>query len=214
MGVGPSNQAILQADDDIRKLEWQDIEEKLQFFRRWDIMDSEEAIVKFHGVEHIIDKNREHMTREQAADLLALRTCWAEFFEIMYAVEARRRRKLEDRERNLWHPACTSFAMIYDMEARDAYDEYMLGDTVRPHDEVYVEEAHTDDEKSDAGSEEEAGSEAEFEDEPDNDGEEDDGKDRGPAKEDEYRELSGGRRRLWLCGRSDPSPRKGATHDD
>ena len=152
MGVGPSNQAIIQADEDIRKLEWSDIQERLQFFRKWDIMDSQSAIGMFEGAETVLDKNRKQLSLEETEELLERRTSWAEFFEIMYAVEARRRRKLEDRERNLWHPACKSFAMLYDMEALDAFDEYMKGDTVRPHDEVYHDEGYTDDEKSNDGS--------------------------------------------------------------
>jgi hypothetical protein len=34
MGLVPSNLAILQADEDIRRIEWGDIEENLAFFKR------------------------------------------------------------------------------------------------------------------------------------------------------------------------------------
>jgi hypothetical protein len=38
---------------------------------------------------------------------------------------------VDERERRSWHPACRGFAMLPDAAARDAYDEYILGDTVR-----------------------------------------------------------------------------------
>ncbi len=38
--------------------------------------------------------------------------------------------KLEARERAVWHPSCQNFAMLVDHDALEAYDEYILGDTV------------------------------------------------------------------------------------
>lgn len=54
----------------------------------------------------------------------------AEYYDVCYATETNRKRKLEDRARKVWHPACDGFVMIPDTDALDAYDEYILGDTV------------------------------------------------------------------------------------
>jgi len=72
----------------------------------------------------------------------------AEFFRIVFEVETHRQRKLQDRERSGWHPSCNSFAMVEDPTALDAYDDFLLGDTVRPEREDYDDDAHTDDEPS------------------------------------------------------------------
>ena len=131
MGVGPSNLAILRADADIRKLEWSDIEDRLVFFRRWDMEDVVSAIKRFKAIRHVLDKARKPLHGDEARELLARRTTWEEFFCVCYEVETLRRRKLEDRERGGWHPACQSFAMLEDADALNEYDEFLLGDTVR-----------------------------------------------------------------------------------
>jgi hypothetical protein len=77
MGLGPSNLVILRADEDIRRLEWADIEEQLAFFRQWDMEDVSAAIVKFKGLKNALDKTRSPVGGDDAADLLARRTNWS-----------------------------------------------------------------------------------------------------------------------------------------
>lgn len=49
MGVGPSNLVVMQADADLRELEWKEIEEELAFFHRWDMDDVTSAVSRFEG---------------------------------------------------------------------------------------------------------------------------------------------------------------------
>jgi hypothetical protein len=130
MGLGPSNLAILRADEDIRRLEWADIEERLAFFRKWDMVDVAMAIRRFKGLQRALDKNRPAVTGDDAADHRARRTSWAEYYAVCYWVDAQRTRKLEDRLRSSWHPACGAFAMLPDPAALDAFDAFLLGDAV------------------------------------------------------------------------------------
>ena len=131
MGLGPSNLVILRSDEDIRKLEWGDIEEELAFFRRWDMEDVSSALKKFKGLKRALDKNRPPLNPDDSYDLVNRRTNWSEYYKICYDVDTTRQRKLDERERAVWHPATQSFAMSADTAALDAYDEYILGDTVR-----------------------------------------------------------------------------------
>ena len=131
MGLGPSNLAILRSDEDIRRLDWADIEEKLSFFRKWDMEDVSMAIRRFKGLERALDKNRPVITGDAAVDHRARRTSWAEYYTVCYWVETERTRKEEDRLRSSWHPTCGAFAMLPDEAALDEFDEYLLGDMVR-----------------------------------------------------------------------------------
>lgn len=76
MGLGPSNLAIIQADEDIRRLEWNDIEERLSFFRKWDMQDVSAAITRFKGLKRILDKNRPPIRGAEATEMMARRTTW------------------------------------------------------------------------------------------------------------------------------------------
>ena len=138
MGLGPSNLVILRADEDIRRLEWADIEDNLAFFRRWDMEDVVAAIGRFKGLKRALEKNRPPLSREDASDLLARLTTWEEYYAVCYHVETQRKRKLEDRERSGWHPACLAFAMLPDPDAIDAYDEFILGRAFLFNDFCYV----------------------------------------------------------------------------
>ena len=82
MGVGPSNLAIVQADDDLRRLEWGDIEEKLAFFRNWDMQDVSSAITRFKGMRRALDKNRPPRRGSDAVEFLARRTSWSALYQI------------------------------------------------------------------------------------------------------------------------------------
>ena len=138
MGVGPTSLVlgVIENDEDLRELSEAQIRERLRFFRNWKMTDVSYALSRMDGLADALNFDQP-LGRDETKGLLGRRISWEDFFKIAHDTESQRRRAAEERERSLWHPSSSGYAMIVHEDAILQLEEFRLGDTIRPPPEEY-----------------------------------------------------------------------------